>query len=84
VSSMRVFHGLSAGKMEHPPTTGTGPPTVTLASLPLESVPADASPFESSPAAPLDPELLLPHATTHAAPTNHIARMNPLPVTAVA
>jgi hypothetical protein len=68
VSSMRVFHGLSAGKTEHPPIDGTAPLT-TPASFPpppLLLVPPllDPLPLLLPPplllAPPLLPPLLLP------------------------
>jgi hypothetical protein len=68
VSSTRVFHALSAGKIGQPPIVGTGPFTTTPDELPFdvplllplpELEPPPPPPSESPP----DPELLLPQAT---------------------
>jgi hypothetical protein len=39
VSSMRVFHALSAGKIVHPPIDGGGPAATQADPPPLEPVP---------------------------------------------
>jgi hypothetical protein len=69
VSSMRVFQGLSAGKMEQPPMIGLPPPFVTPASLP------PLPPLED----PFDPPLLLPHAIAARAMKPNVQRKVHLP-----